>query len=58
MLSLLTFSAGRSHSFYLPAVSGIGFVLRRHCRPQWILVILTVEGVIRIGLHVSLGVLA
>jgi hypothetical protein len=58
MLSLLTFSLGRVHGLCLLAVIGIGFGLRRNCRLQWILVILTVEGAIRIGLLVSLCALA
>ena len=58
MLALLTFSLGRVHGLCLLAVIGIGFGLRRNCRLQWILVILTVEGAIRIGLLVSLCALA
>ncbi len=58
MLSLLTFSLGRVHGLCLLAVIGIGFGLRRNSRLQWILVILTVEGAIRLGLLVSLCALA
>ncbi len=58
MLALLTFSLGRVHGFCLLAIIGLGFGLRRNCRLQWILVILTVEGAIRIGLLVSLCALA
>jgi hypothetical protein len=58
MLALLTFSLGRVHGLCLLGVIGIGFGLRRNCRLQWILVILTVEGAIRIGLLVSLCALA
>ena len=58
MLSLLTFSLGRVHGFCLLAIIGLGFGLRRNCRLQRVLVILTVEGAIRIGLLVSLCALA
>lgn len=58
MLSLLTFSIGRVHGLCLLAIIGLGFGLRRNCRLQWVLVILTVEGAVRIGLLISLCALA
>ncbi|MBC7365297.1 MAG: hypothetical protein H7343_00575 [Undibacterium sp.] len=58
MLLLLTFSLGRVHGFCLLAIIGLGFGLRRNCRLPWVLVILTVEGAIRIGLLFSLCALA
>lgn len=58
MLSLLTFPLGRVHGLALLGIIGVGFGLRRNCRLQWVLVILTVEGAVRIGLLVSLCALA
>lgn len=58
MLSLLTFSLGRVHGLGLLGVIALGFALRRNCRLQRVLVILTLEGAIRIGLLVSLCALA
>lgn len=56
---LLTFSTiGRIHGLCLFAVSMIGFLLRRGCTLKWVLVVLTFEGAIRIGLLCALGVLA
>jgi len=58
MLSLLAFSFSRVFGLCLLGVIGIGFGLRRNCRLQWVLVILTVEGAIRIGLLFSLCAMA
>lgn len=54
MLSLLTVPFGRVHGLCLLAIFAIGFGLRRNCRLQWVLVILTIEGAVRIGLLFSL----
>jgi hypothetical protein len=40
------------------ATSLLGYVLRRACPLRWTLVILTFEGAIRMGMHVSLLMLA
>lgn len=46
--------AGRVHGIGLAAVSLIGFVSRRGAPLKWVLVILTLEGAIRVGLLFSL----
>jgi len=52
---LLLFSPfSRVHGLILLVVSVIGFSVRRNCGLKWILVTLTLEGAIRIGLLVSL----
>ncbi len=54
MLLLLTASFGRAHGLGLLAVSMLGFSLRRGNALKWMLVILTFEGAIRVGLLLSL----
>jgi hypothetical protein len=54
MLTLLLFSFSRAHGAGLILVSMIGFSLRRGARFKWVLVILTFEGAIRVGLLLSL----
>jgi hypothetical protein len=49
---------GRVQSLMLIVVSGIGFGIRRGCGLKWVLVVLTFEGSIRIGMLLSLCVLA
>ncbi len=56
MLVLLFQSQGRVHGLCLLAVSAIGYGLRRSCGLKWLLVVLTFEGAIRIGLLFSLCV--
>lgn len=58
MLLLLAESFGRIHGLSLIAVSLIGFALRRGSPLKWVLVVLTFEGAIRVGLLLSLGVMA
>jgi hypothetical protein len=58
MLMLLTLPFGRVHGLCLLAIFAIGFGLRRNCRLQWVLVILTFEGAIRIGLLCALCAMA
>lgn len=57
MLTMLQGRLGRTQVIALLLVSIIGFVLRRVCQLKWILVILTFEGAIRIGMLVSLTTL-
>lgn len=45
---------GRLQALFLIAVSLFGFMVRRGCGLKWILVVLTFEGAIRIGMLVSL----
>jgi len=58
MLLLLTAGFGRAHGLGLLAVSMLGFSLRRGNALKWMLVILTFEGAIRVGLLLSLTVTA
>ena len=46
---------GRIQALCLFLVSLGGFVLRRNCPLKWVLVILTFEGAVRIGMLVSMG---
>lgn len=55
MLLLLFIPFGRAHGGGLLLVWMLGFSLRRGARFKWILVILTFEGAIRIGLLLSLS---
>ncbi len=54
MFSLLLHPVGRAQGFVLIAVSAIGYALRSTCGLKWVLVVLTFEGSIRIGMLVSL----
>lgn len=49
---------GRAEAACLVAVTLIGFSLRRNCGLKWVLVILTVEGALRIGMLGRLCLLA
>ena len=55
MLLLLTLPLGRMHGLALLVVSVIGFTLRRGSKFKWVLVILTFEGAVRVGMLLSLG---
>ena len=58
MLLLLVLPFGRVHGISLLAVSLLGFSLRRGSGLKWVLVILTFEGAIRVGLLFSLCAMA
>lgn len=58
MLVLLALPAGRVHGAGLLAVSALGYTLRRSVGLRWILVILTFEGALRLGLLFSLAAAA
>lgn len=58
MLLLLTVSFSRAHGIGLLLISMVGFSLRRGARFKWVLVILTFEGAIRVGLLLSLCAIA
>jgi hypothetical protein len=58
MVLLLVPTFGRVHGLALIVVTMIGFSLRRGSGLKWVLVILTFEGAIRIGLLLSLSVMA
>ncbi len=57
MAALLVVPFGRLHGLALIALSALGYSLRRNASLKWILVILTFEGAIRLGLLVSLAVI-
>lgn len=54
MLAILTVPFAMLYGLGLLAVTAIGFALRRNTSIKWVLVILTFEGAIRIGLLVPL----
>jgi len=58
MTVMLIQPLGRIQFLALVAVSVIGFGIRRGCGLKWVLVVLTFEGSIRIGMLLSLSVLA
>lgn len=58
MVLLLLSPLARIHALGLMAVTAIGFSLRRGSPLKWVLVILTFEGAVRVGLLLSLCVMA
>lgn len=58
MLLLLAVPFGRVHGLSLLTISMVGFSLRRGSNLKWVLVILTFEGAIRVGLLFSLCAMA
>ena len=58
MLVLLFAPFGRAHALGLLAVTGLGYTLRRGSSLKWVLVILTFEGAMRVGLLFSLCAMA
>jgi hypothetical protein len=54
MFTLLLHPVGRAQGFVLLATTAIGYALRSTCSIKWVLVILTFEGAIRIGMLGSL----
>lgn len=58
MLALMLLPFSRVHGLSLLAVLGVGFALRRNTGLKWILVILTFEGAVRVGLLISLLAMA
>lgn len=54
LLWLLGHDGTRVHAACLLLVTLVGFTLRSNCTLRWVLVILTVEGALRMGLMVSL----
>jgi hypothetical protein len=54
MLLIIFAPTGRVHGIALFAISMLGFVIRRGAPLKWVLVILTLEGAIRVGLLFSL----
>ena len=58
MLALVLQPVGRAQAACLIAITLVGFSLRRNCTIKWVLVLLTLEGAVRIGMLGSLCVLA
>ena len=58
MFLLLLIPFARVHGLAFLAVSALGFWLRRNHGIKWVLVILTFEGALRIGLLISLVAMA
>lgn len=54
MFSLLFTPFSRVHGLVLLAISAGGYATRRNCGLKWVLVTLTLEGAIRIGMLLSL----
>lgn len=57
MVSLLLHPVGRAQGIVLLLVSAAGYSLRTVCGLNWVLVVLTFEGSIRIGMLLSLAVM-
>ena len=54
MLALLFERFGRAQALCMLIVTALGYTLRRNCGLKWVLVILTFEGAIRLGMLLSL----
>jgi hypothetical protein len=54
MVTLLLHPVGRAQGFVLLLVTAVGYSVRTTCGLKWVLVVLTFEGSIRIGMLVSL----
>lgn len=54
MFGMLYARAGLPQILALIAISAVGYTVRRSCGLKWVLVVLTFEGAIRIGMLVSL----
>ena len=54
MVVLLFHPVGRTEGAILLAVTGVGYAVRSSCGLKWILVVLTFEGAVRVGMLVSL----
>jgi hypothetical protein len=54
MIALLIEPAARAHALGLIGVTTIGMMVRRNCGLKWILIALTFEGAVRVGLLVSI----
>jgi hypothetical protein len=45
---------GRMQALAMILITTTGYILRRNCRLKWVLVILTFEGALRVGMLISL----
>ncbi len=57
-LALLLLPFARIHALCFLAIFALGLAVRRNCRLPWLLVVLTLEGAVRLGFLVSLCALA
>jgi len=57
MVSLLLHPVGRAQGIVLLLVSAAGYSIRTICGLNWVLVVLTFEGSVRIGMLLSLAVM-
>ncbi len=53
MLTLLLHPVGRAQGVVLILVTAVGYAIRSTCGLKWVLVVLTFEGSIRIGMLIS-----
>ena len=54
MLTLLLHPIGRAQGIVLLVVTAVGYTIRGTCGLKWVLVVLTFEGSIRVGMLLSL----
>jgi hypothetical protein len=54
MTTLLLHPVGRAQGVVLLLITGLGYALRSTCGLKWVLVVLTFEGSIRVGMLISL----
>jgi len=54
MCTLLLHPVGRAQGAVLLAITALGYALRSSCGLKWVLVVLTFEGSIRVGMLISL----
>ena len=54
MFTLLLHPVGRAQGMVLIVMTGVGYLIRSTCGLKWVLVVLTFEGSIRIGMLISL----
>jgi len=54
MFTLLLHPVGRAQGAVLLAITALGYAVRSSCSIKWVLVVLTFEGSIRVGMLVSL----
>jgi hypothetical protein len=57
-LSLIAFPHTRAEALGLIAITAVAYSVRRNCSLKWVLVVLSFEGALRIGLVGSIAVLA
>jgi hypothetical protein len=55
LVAMLFQSTGRAEVVAMIVITAVGFSIRRSCRLKWVLVALTFEGALRIGMLLSLA---